>query len=106
MSNFHQHLVLRSLNSPPILNLIYNYDENGVLRKQNQDLNETVLDKNQELAFPSANMTLLWYLRNNGSIEMENLVDLQDVFSGKKMLIDFSAILCNTKKFFPKNYYI
>ena len=91
MPNFHQHLVLRSLNSPPILNLIYNYDENGVLRKQNQDLNETVLDKNQELAFPSANMTLLWYLRNNGSIEMENLVDLQDVFSGKKMLIDFST---------------
>ena len=91
MSYFHKHFILRSLNSPPILNLIYNYDENGVLRKQNQDLNETVLDRTQELAFPSANMTLLWYLRNNGSIEMENLVTLKDVFSGKKMLIDFNT---------------
>ena len=87
---FHKHFILRSLNSPPILNLIYNYDENGVLRKQNQDLNETFLDKNHELAFPSANMTLHWYLRSNGSIEMENLLALEDVFSGKKMFIDFS----------------
>ena len=91
MSYFHKHFILRSFNSPPILNLIYNYDENGVLRKQNQELNETVLDKNQELAFPSANMTLLWYSRNNGSIDMDNLVALQDVFSGKKMFIDFST---------------
>ena len=90
------------MNSPPILNLIYNYDENGVLRKQNQDLNETFLDKNHELAFPSVNMTLLWYLRNNGSIEMENLVTLKDVFSGKKMLIDFirSVILTPALKCF------
>jgi len=73
------------LNSPPILNLIYNYDENGVIRKHNQDLNETFMDRNQDLAFPSENMTILWNLSKNGSVEMDNLVDLQDVFVGKEI---------------------
>lgn len=73
------------MNSPPVLNLIYNYDENGVIRKHNEDLNETFMDKNQNLAFPSENMTILWNLSNNGSVEMENLVDLQDVFVGKEI---------------------
>ena len=84
-SPFYKHFIFRSLNSPPILNLIYNYDENGVIRKHYQDLNETFMDGNQNLAFPSENMTLLWNLSKNGSFEMDNLVDLQDVFVGKEI---------------------
>ena len=82
---FDKHFIFRSLNSPPILNLIYNYDENGVIRKHNQDLNETFMDGNQDVAFPSENMTILWNLSKNGSVEMDNLVDLQDVFVGKEI---------------------
>ena len=73
------------MNSPPVLNLIYNYDENGVIRKHNQDLNETFMDRNQDVAFPSENMTILWNLSKNGSVEMDNLIDLQDVFVGKEI---------------------
>ena len=79
------------MNSPPILNLIYNYDENGVIRKHKQDLNETFLDINQDIAFLSENKTILWNLSKNGSVEMDNLVDLQDVFVGKE--IPFHSII-------------
>ena len=88
---FYEHFILRSLNSPPVLNLIYNYDENGVILKHNQDINETFLDGYQDLASPSANMTILWNLSKNGSVEMDNLVDLRDVFVGKE--IHFHSII-------------
>ena len=68
---------------PPILNLIYEYDENGVLRKRTRDINSTMFNlDDSEVYLPSDNVSMFWEISQNDSVNMGDLFGLQDLLDG------------------------
>ena len=80
--NFHYTFVLRVSRLPPILSLIYDYDENGVLLKRQQDMNGTMIDLDDDLFIPVDNLTMLWNISKNESVQMEDILSLHNILQG------------------------
>ena len=67
---------------PPILSLIYDYDENGVLLKRQKKMNGTMVDLGENLFIPTDNLTMLWNISRNDSVQVPDEFSLHDLFQG------------------------
>ena len=67
---------------PPILNLIYEYDENGVLRKRSRDINSTMFNlDDSEVYLTPDNVSIFWNISQN-DYKYGDLFELQDLLEG------------------------
>ena len=70
---------------PPILSLIYDYDENGVLIKRQKEMNGTMVDLGENLFIPTDNFTMLWNISRNDSVEVPDEFNLHDLLQGNRV---------------------
>ena len=67
---------------PPILNLLYDYDENGVLRKRKNDINNTMITIDDPIFYSENNESIVWNASKNESLNMEDFLELQEYLAG------------------------
>ena len=67
---------------PPILNLLYDYDENGVLRKRKNDINNTMITIDDPIFYLENNESIVWNASKNESLNMEDFLELQEYLAG------------------------
>ena len=93
-----QFLFYRVSSLPPILSLIYDYDENGVLLKRQKEMNGTIVDLGEKLFIPTDNLTMLWNISRNDSGQVPDEFSLHDLLHGNKnriliLIIPFPSLL-------------
>ena len=69
------------------MSLIYDYDENGVILKRQQDMNGTMVDLGENLFIPADNLTEFLNLNHNESVQMQDIFSLQDLLQGKSLRV-------------------
>ena len=67
------------------MSLIYDYDENGVILKRQQDMNGTMVDLGENLFIPADNLTEFLNLNHNESVQIKDILSLQDLLQGKSL---------------------
>lgn len=64
------------------MSLVYDYDENGVILKRQQDMNGTMVDLGENLFIPADNLTEFLNLNHNESVQIKDILSLQDLLKG------------------------
>ena len=67
------------------MSLVYDYDENGVILKRQQDMNGTMVDLGENLFIPADNLTEFLNLNHNESVQIKDILSLQDLLQGKSL---------------------
>ena len=79
--------MLRTLRLPPMLNLLYDYDENGVLRKRKKSTNNTMNNLDDAIIISENNLSIFWNVSRNESIDIEDLLEIQELMAGNHLKI-------------------
>ena len=69
-----------------MLSLLYNYDENGVLRKRKKDINNTTINLDDGVFFSDNNFSIFWNVSKNESLD--DFSDFQELLAGNHFKLD------------------
>ena len=70
-----------------MLNLLYDYDENGVLRKRKKSTNNTMNNLDDAIIISENNLSIFWNVSRNESIDIEDLLEIQELMAGNHLKI-------------------